>query len=146
MADNVEKVADALPEEVKEKLNQCKTTLVQYGVWAVVIVMVIASLMLSYISLRRSTIDNESLRSINELSTRLDRAVTQLESLNEQNRFFMEQQAAQFKGKNTQDAFNYDALKNKYGDNSTSSADDLTSEWLFSEYGDIGSNKPAGNK
>lgn len=138
-------VLEDVTEEAKAAMAG-KLKLIHYAVWGLIVILVITSLIISYISLRRSTLDNDSIRSLQELTVRMDRAVTQMETLNKENRAFVDSKSTESINRNNQDNFNYESMSKKYGNTNITTPDDLSSKWLFSEDGSIGGNKPLGDK
>lgn len=143
---DIKSTAESAPEEVRTVIES-KLSTFHYVIWAAVIILTIASVSISYVALKRSTLDNESIRSLNEISLRMKTSLDTLTKLNKDNLEFNANKNAYIAQQNTQTDFNYDDLVKKYGAPSAAlNPDDGSNKWLFSQPNDQRSNKPAGDK
>lgn len=142
MTDQVENaVENAVQGAVRSRLP----IVAKYGVWLFVVAISIASLLLSGIAWQRSKIDNNTLKSINDITTRLERTAERLDALSNNSNAFNRSQSDYLHNNDRQLQGNYDALSKKFGD-FTLTPDDGTNGWLFSQDNRVGSQQPAGDQ
>lgn len=138
--------ATEAPEELKQVVES-KLSTFHYVIWAAVIILTIASVSISYVALKRSTLDNDSIRSLNEISLRMKTSLDTLTELNKANLEFNQNKDKYVTQQNTQTDFNYEDLVKKYGNPADLGAsDDGSNKWLFSSPDDKRSNQSPGNK
>lgn len=134
-------MADSVVDIVKPKAS----TLVKYGVWLFVIAISVASLLLSGIAWKRSTIDSATLKSINDITTRLERTAERLDALSNNSNAFNRNQSDYLHSSDRTLQGNYDAFSKESG-NFTLTPDDGSNGWLFSQDNYLGGQQSNGNQ
>lgn len=102
------------------------------GAWILIILICMVSLVLSGLAYQRSKLDNTALRSISQITERLERTAATLQGLAENSGRFNQSQSEYLYNSDRNLKGGYDVLTQKYGDGTTTT-DDGSSKWLFSQ-------------
>lgn len=102
------------------------------GAWALVIIICLVSLVLSGMAWQRSKLDNNALRSITQITERLEKTASKLQALSEASNVFNRQQSDYLYNNDRDSKGGYDALSQKYETGNVTN-DDGSNQWLFSQ-------------
>jgi len=102
------------------------------SIWIIVIALAVSSLALSAMAYQRSKLDNNTLKSISDITARLEKTADNLDKLAQRNVDFQNQQSNYLHTGDRNSDESYKTLSEKYS-NGILPADDGSSKWLFSQ-------------